>query len=285
MVRVGVLVEIRLVAPIWKHCGILSKVKVVATPSVVIGPITSHMYALSGWTVWRVVCATIGVSSVDTSLGIVGLHIALWSLTALYCLLVSSQFTTHKWIHIIGLLLMHHLLLAVPSLINVPHWLLGSEILKSDFWEVVDNELQYFFEAPTVGREGQEMPLVDISPSLQEGQFLLSPCHWTLEYELNSYLRLLETRHFEGMRPFVSSLRGRVHSPHVYHVLGVNISTWVPWSYAVFYRPSPFPSANKQSFQPLILAFGPAPVLWATSEDPLVAGGLVRNRHQYCSQG
>eukprot|EP01018_Ginkgo_biloba_P038138 Gb_41322 [translate_table: standard] len=53
------------------------------------------------------------------------------------------------------------------------------------------------------------LPLVDISPSLQEGQFLMSPCHWTPKYEQGSYLRLLETWHFEGMCPSVSRLRGQ----------------------------------------------------------------------------
>eukprot|EP01018_Ginkgo_biloba_P001656 Gb_20203 [translate_table: standard] len=204
MVRDKILVEIRLVAPIWKHCGIMSKVTIVATPGVVIGPISTHIHvlvvveALSGWTDWHAGCDTVGVSSVDISLGMVGLCIALWSLTV------------------------------IP--------LAQTVITKSDFQEVVDNKFQYFFETPTVGREDQEMPLMalplgDVSLSLQEGQFLLSPYHWALEYEQNSYLRLLETRHFEGMHHFVSCLQGWVRSPYVYHVLGVNISAWAPCSY------------------------------------------------------
>eukprot|EP01018_Ginkgo_biloba_P008063 Gb_13541 [translate_table: standard] len=60
--------------------------------------------------------------------------------------------------------------------------------------------------------------------------FLLSPCHWSPEYKQDSCLRLLETQHFEGMRPFVSRFRGRVCSPYVYRVLNVNIYAWAPWS-------------------------------------------------------
>eukprot|EP01018_Ginkgo_biloba_P011080 Gb_27029 [translate_table: standard] len=97
MVKSTILVEMRLVAPIWKNYSVMSKVIVVATPSVVIGPITTHNHilvvveALSSWTVWRVVCATIGVSFVGIGLGMVGLHIALWSLPAIHCLLESTK--------------------------------------------------------------------------------------------------------------------------------------------------------------------------------------------------
>eukprot|EP01018_Ginkgo_biloba_P018500 Gb_23697 [translate_table: standard] len=43
-----------------------------------------------------------------------------------------------------------------------------------------------------------------------------------LEYERSSCLCLLETLLFEGMHPFISRLRGRVHSPYVCHMLGMN---------------------------------------------------------------
>eukprot|EP01018_Ginkgo_biloba_P028202 Gb_25393 [translate_table: standard] len=74
------------------------------------------------------------------------------------------------------------------------------------------------------------LPLVDISTSLQEGQCLQSPCHWIPEYVQYFCLHLHETHHFEGMHPFVSCFRGRVRSPYIYHVLGVNTSAWAPCS-------------------------------------------------------
>eukprot|EP01018_Ginkgo_biloba_P000979 Gb_39254 [translate_table: standard] len=58
-----------------------------------------------------------------------------------------------------------------------------------------------------------------------------------------------------------------------------------PWSWAIFCRPGPVPSASELTFRPLILAFWPTPVLWAASGDPLAAVGLVKNRHHFRSQG
>eukprot|EP01018_Ginkgo_biloba_P013406 Gb_01522 [translate_table: standard] len=43
---------------------------------------------------------------------------------------MGSWSTTCKWIRIASLLFMHQLLMAVIDLIDVPHWLLGSKILK-----------------------------------------------------------------------------------------------------------------------------------------------------------
>eukprot|EP01018_Ginkgo_biloba_P033253 Gb_04538 [translate_table: standard] len=177
MVRAGVLVEIRPVAPIWEHCGILSKVKVVATPGVAIGPITTHIHvlvvaeALSNW----------------TSLGS-GIS---WSLVVLW------------------MLDRHHLAFSPESRILLyAHWFVHfalNEFAKSNSGWCLQVTLRWIFvefhEMPSMA-----LPLVDISPSLQEGQFLLLPCHWTLEYKQDSYLRFLETWYFEGMRPFVSRL-------------------------------------------------------------------------------
>eukprot|EP01018_Ginkgo_biloba_P017531 Gb_23905 [translate_table: standard] len=50
--------------------------------------------------------------------------------------------------------------------------------------------------------------MVDNSPFLLEGQCLYLPCHWTPVYEQNFCLCFRESRHFEGMRPFVSRFRG-----------------------------------------------------------------------------
>eukprot|EP01018_Ginkgo_biloba_P004631 Gb_29639 [translate_table: standard] len=267
MVRAIVPVEIRLVAPIWKCCGILSKVKVVATPSVAIGPITTHIHvlvvdnALFGWTVWCIGCATFGVSFVG--LGLVGLRIDLWVSVgshlaflpikrillyihwffsfALYFIGIRDSSISLKLLPLVGRIigdLSGSLLGFNPRSLFVNFFIelvlmaktMGSPLARPDgsdqFLEVTLRQMFVEFHASPFGLKlrlarvqclklygfrtsGQEMPpmalpLVYISPSLQEGQFLLSPCHWTLEYEQNSCLHLLETRHFEGMHPFIS---------------------------------------------------------------------------------
>eukprot|EP01018_Ginkgo_biloba_P029965 Gb_40112 [translate_table: standard] len=58
-----------------------------------------------------------------------------------------------------------------------------------------------------------------------------------------------------------------------------------PWSWTVFCRPSPVPSASELTFWPLILAFWATLVLWAASGDPLAVGGLVINCHHFHNQG
>eukprot|EP01018_Ginkgo_biloba_P007943 Gb_36847 [translate_table: standard] len=96
------------------------------------------------------------------------------------------------------------------------------------------------------------LPLVDISLSLQEAQFLLSPCHLIPEYEQDSYLRLLETVFRRDASFHISSSRLGSLTLHL-------------------------PCARHEYF--CVGSMVLAPVLWAASRDPLAAGGLVRNRH------
>eukprot|EP01018_Ginkgo_biloba_P018645 Gb_01313 [translate_table: standard] len=250
-VRAKVPIEIVMVAPIWEHCGILSKVKVVATPGVVVGPLIAPIHVLvvvgplSGWTVGHVGCATTDVSSLSIGLGLVELRIALMSLITARCLLVNIWATTCKQIHIIGPLLMPQLLLAILVLsVDVSSSALqqnsSSSLSKRVTFRrslIMDSNISskcllfvgkmggdsshglfgfdsrslfinFFIEFvlmsktkgsplahPVGAREIPPMalPLVDISPSLQEGQYLRSPCHWTLEYVQDSCLRLRET--------------------------------------------------------------------------------------------
>eukprot|EP01018_Ginkgo_biloba_P039060 Gb_05298 [translate_table: standard] len=144
MVRAKVPVEVVLVVPIWEHCGILSQVKVVITPSLVVRPIIAHIHilvvveALSNWiglefgvshslvVLWNSTaacvevgcarCTTTSVSSLHIVLGLAGVCIVLMSLTTARCLLVNIRTTTRKRIHSIGLLFMPRLFLVVPVL-------------------------------------------------------------------------------------------------------------------------------------------------------------------------
>eukprot|EP01018_Ginkgo_biloba_P011793 Gb_11402 [translate_table: standard] len=146
-----------------------------------------------------------------------------------------------------------------------------------DFQEFADHGLQDFFKTLTICRGGDLAPLVQESARYSSDwclemtlqwmpmefptrQCLHAPCHWTPVYEQNLCLRFRETQHFEGMHPFVSCFR-------------------------VFCRPGPIPSLSVLTFWPWFLAFWATPVLWAASGDPLVAGGLVINRHHFGSQG
>eukprot|EP01018_Ginkgo_biloba_P017916 Gb_21222 [translate_table: standard] len=105
MVKARVPLEVRLIAPIWEHCGILSKFRIMATPGVVVRPIAAHISVLvvagvlSDWTglqsgvscslvmlhnstvacieVGRVGCATTSISSLGISLRMAGLYVDL----------------------------------------------------------------------------------------------------------------------------------------------------------------------------------------------------------------
>eukprot|EP01018_Ginkgo_biloba_P010749 Gb_11494 [translate_table: standard] len=302
MVRARVPIEIRLVAPIWRHCGILSKVKVVATPGVSIGPITTHIHvlvvveALFGWTglgfgiscslvilwwstatcviVWHAGCAITCVSFVNIGLGLVGLRIASWSLIAIYCLL---------------------LLLVVPGLISFPHWLLGSKILRMSVgshlaFMSVKRILPYthwFFSFALyfTGIRGRVTcdsfgGVLGFDPRSLFVNFLIelvlmsktkgSPLGCPIGVGGCFFHHLVIGLRNTSRIPVFASLRPSVSKGCVLLYLVFK---------AVFYRPGPFPFANEQSFRSLILASWPTPVLWAASEDPWVAIGLVRNHH------
>eukprot|EP01018_Ginkgo_biloba_P016327 Gb_33308 [translate_table: standard] len=193
MVIAKVPVEVVLVAPIWGRCAIQSQVKVVITPGVVVRPIIAHIHilvvveALSG----LIVSNDSLVISVDVSSSAVQR---------------GGKVTIDSSRDLLGSALSSHFII---------------------FWMGFDEKPRGLLQLVLLEMPPMALPLVDNSLPLQEGQCLQSPCHWTPIYEQDSCLRFCETRHFEGMRPFVSHFRGWVRSPCIYRVLGVTPVLWV----------------------------------------------------------
>eukprot|EP01018_Ginkgo_biloba_P012734 Gb_04592 [translate_table: standard] len=227
-------------------------VKVVATPGVVVGPITTHLRvlvvveALSSWigvgsgiscslvmlrksittcvVVGHAECATTSVSSLSIGLGIARLRIVLsYASTppgcsqSASCSPLAVESLESKVSDASSVLFVDVSSFAMQRCGKVTGDSSGG-LFRSDSRSLSSSRclkvtLRWMLVEFPASPSGLRLRLA--------WQCLRSPCHWTLEYEQDSYLCLRETRYFEGMRPLVSRFLGltRYEASHLFELV------------------------------------------------------------------